>query len=192
MDLTQVFELIRQHGDAAYAFIFAYAASHSMLIVLLAGYAANMGALDWGTLVLVCWAGSCFGDVVRFWIGRRFGTRWLNRFPRLERAVQTAARLVDHHYLWIPMIHRYPNGIRSVAGFAFGMSRLPRSTFHLLNVASAGIWAVMMVSIGYAFGHISEKTLSDAASGFSLAIMLIFLGLFWILSKRLERSLERG
>jgi len=192
MDLTQVFELIRQHGDTAYAFIFAYAASHSMLIVLLAGYAANMGALDWGKLVLVCWAGSCFGDVVRFWIGRRFGTRWLNRFPRLERAVQSAARLVDHHYLWIPMIHRYPNGIRSVAGFAFGMSRLPRSTFHLLNVVSAGIWAVAMVSIGYAFGHISEKTLSDTASGLSLAIMLVFMGLFWILSKRLERSLERG
>jgi membrane protein DedA with SNARE-associated domain len=192
MDLTQVFELIRQHGDTAYAFIFAYAASHSMLIVLLAGYAANMGALDWGKLVVVCWAGSCFGDVVRFWIGRRFGTRWLSRFPRLERAVQTTARLVDHHYLWIPMIHRYPNGIRSVAGFAFGMSRLPRSTFHLLNVVSAGIWAVAMVSIGYAFGHISEKTLSDTASGFSLAIMLVFMGLFWILSKRLERSLERG
>jgi membrane protein DedA with SNARE-associated domain len=192
MDLTQVFELIRQHGDTAYAFIFAYAASHSMLIVLLAGYAANMGALDWGKLVVVCWAGSCFGDVVRFWIGRRFGTRWLSRFPRLERAVQTTARLVDHHYLWIPMIHRYPNGIRSVAGFAFGMSRLPRSTFHLLNVVSAGIWAVAMVSIGYAFGHISEKTLSDTASGLSLAIMLVFMGLFWILSKRLERSLERG
>jgi len=192
MDLTQVFELIRQHGDTAYAFIFAYAASHSMLIVLLAGYAANMGALDWGKLVVVCWAGSCFGDMVRFWIGRRFGTRWLSRFPRLERAVQTTARLVDHHYLWIPMIHRYPNGIRSVAGFAFGMSRLPRSTFHLLNVVSAGIWAVAMVSIGYAFGHISEKTLSDTASGISLAIMLVFMGLFWILSKRLERSLERG
>ena len=48
MDLTQIFDLIRQHGDTAYAFIFAYAASHSMLIVLFAGYAAHMGALDWG------------------------------------------------------------------------------------------------------------------------------------------------
>jgi membrane protein DedA with SNARE-associated domain len=192
MDLTHVFDLIRQHGDTAYAFIFAYAASHSMLVVLLAGYAANMGALDWGKLVLVCWAGSCVGDVVRFWIGRRFGTRWLTRFPRLERAVQTAVRLVDHHYLWIPMIHRYPSGIRSVGGFAFGVSRLPRSTFHVLNVISAGIWAVVMVSIGYGFGHISEKTLSDAASGFSLAIMLVFLGLFAVLSKRLDRVVERG
>jgi membrane protein DedA with SNARE-associated domain len=190
MDLTQIFELIRQHGDFAYAFIFAYAASHSMLIVMLAGYAAHMGALDWSKLVLICWTGSCLGDVVRFWIGRRFGTRWLRSFPRLERAVQTAARLVDHHYLWIPLIHRYPNGIRSVAGFAFGMSRLPRSTFHALNIVSAGTWAIVMVSIGYGFGHVSDKTLSDAASGVSVATMLVFLGLFWLLSRRLERALE--
>jgi len=192
MDLAHVFDLIPQHGDAAYAFIFAYAASHSMLIVLFAGYAANLGAFDWGKLVLVCWAGSCFGDIIRFWIGRRFGTGWLGRFPRFQRAVQTAARLVDHHYLWILMIHRYPTGIRSVGGFAFGVSRLPRSTFYVLNVISAGIWAVAMVSIGYGLGHISEKTLSDAASGVSLTIMLAFLGLFWVLNRRLERALERS
>lgn len=189
MDLTQIFDLIRQHGDAAYAFIFAYAASHSMLMVLFAGYAAHMGALDWGKLILICWAGSCLGDVVRFWIGRRFGTRWLRPFPRLERAVQVCARLVDRHYLWIPLIHRYPHGIRSVGGFAFGISRLPRSTFHVLNFVAAGIWATAMVSIGYGFGHVSEKTLSDAASGVSLATMLVFLGLFWLLSKRLERAI---
>jgi membrane protein DedA with SNARE-associated domain len=190
MDLTHIVGLIRQHGDIAYSFIFAYAASHSMLVVLLAGYTAHMGALDWGKLVLICWAGSCFGDVVRFWIGRRFGTRWLRSFPRLERAVQVAARLADRHYLWIPLIHRYPHGIRSVAGFAFGVSRLPSSTFHALNVVAAGIWALVIVSIGYGFGHLSEKTLSDAASNVSLATMLVFLGLFWFLSKRLERVAE--
>jgi membrane protein DedA with SNARE-associated domain len=191
--MDQILELIRQHGDAVYAFLFAYSASHSLLIVLFAGYAAYTGALDWGTLILVCWAGSSFGDVVRFWIGRRFGTRWLKSFPRVERAVQVAARLVDRYYLWIPLIHRYPHGIRSVGGFAFGISRLPSSTFHALNVVSAGIWATAIVSIGYGFGHISEKTLSNAASGLSLATMLVFFGLFWLLSKRLERTIqERG
>ena len=190
MDLTHVFELIRQHGDTAYAFIFAYAASHSMLIVLLAGYAAHMGAFDFGKLILICWAGSWLGDEVRFWIGRRFGTRWLRPFPRLERAVQTVVRLVDHHYLCIPLIHRYPQGIRSVGAFAFGISRLPRSTFHALNFVSAGIWAVATVSIGYGFGQVAEKTLADAASGVGLATMLVFLGLFWLLSKRMERAVE--
>jgi membrane protein DedA with SNARE-associated domain len=99
---------------------------------------------------------------------------------------------VDHHYLWIPLIHRYPHGIRSVAGFAFGISRLPTSTFHALNIVAAGAWAVVIVSIGYGFGTIAEKTLSDAASGLSLATMLLFLGLFWLLSRRLERAITEG
>ena len=82
-DLASFLDLIRQHGDAAYSIMFAYAASHSLLLALFAGYAAHSGALQLGTLILVCWFGSFAGDAVRFWIGRRFGTRLLGSFPRL-------------------------------------------------------------------------------------------------------------
>ena len=111
-DLASFLELIRQHGDAAYSLMFAYAASHSLLLALFAGYAAHSGALGFGTLIVVCWFGSFAGDAIRFWIGRRFGTRWFKSFPRLERAVQTAARLADRHYIWMILFHRYPHGIR--------------------------------------------------------------------------------
>ena len=57
-DLTSFLDLIRQHGDAAYSLMFAYAASHSLLFALFAGYAAHSGALQLGTLILVCWFGS--------------------------------------------------------------------------------------------------------------------------------------
>jgi len=42
-DLISFLDLIRQHGDAAYSLIFAYAASHSLLLALFAGYAAHSG-----------------------------------------------------------------------------------------------------------------------------------------------------
>jgi hypothetical protein len=70
-DLASFLDLIRQHGDAAYSLMFAYAGSHSLLLALFAGYAAHSGALQLGTLILVCWFGSFAGDAVRFWIGRR-------------------------------------------------------------------------------------------------------------------------
>ena len=44
-DLTSFLDLIRQHGDAAYSIMFAYASSHSLLLALFAGYAAHSGAL---------------------------------------------------------------------------------------------------------------------------------------------------
>jgi membrane protein DedA with SNARE-associated domain len=82
-DLASFLDLIRQHGDAA-SIMFAYAASHSLLLTLFAGYAAHSGALGFGTLIMVCWFGTFAGDVIRFWIGRRFGTRWLDPSPSLN------------------------------------------------------------------------------------------------------------
>ena len=191
-DLATFLELIRQNGDAAYSFMFAFALSHSLLLTLFAGYAAHSGVFSLGTLIVVCWLGSFAGDVIRFWIGRRFGTRWFRSFPRLESAIQTAARLADRHYVWMILFHRYPHGIRGVAGFAYGMSRLPWSTFLALNFVAAGLWSCAVVMAGYAFGEISEKVMNDASSGVGVVMLVIFLGLSWILSKKLERVAERS
>lgn len=189
-DLASFLELVRQNGEAAYSLMFGYAAGHSLLIALFAGYAASTGALSLGTLILVCWLGSFTGDVVRFWIGRRYGTGWLASFPRLERAVRTVARLTGRHCVWMILFHRYPNGIRGVAGFAYGMSELPWSSFLALNFVAAGVWSSAVVSAGYAFGNVSEKLMNDASSGLGLAMLVLFLGVSWVLSRRLERLAE--
>jgi membrane protein DedA with SNARE-associated domain len=191
-DLVSFLDLIRQHGDAAYTIMFAYAASHSLLLALFAGYAAHSGALQLSTLIMVCWFGSFAGDAVRFWIGRRFGTQLIGAIPRIERAVQVAARLADRHYVLMILFHRYPHGIRSIAGFAYGMSRLPWPTFFALNFVAAGLWSCTIVLAGYAFGQVSEKLMNDASSGIGIVMLIAFLGLSWILSKKLERAVERS
>ena len=191
-DLTSFLDLIRQHGNATYSFVFAYAASHSLLLTLFAGYASHAGALSLGTLIAVCWVGSFTGDVIRFWIGRRYGARLLLRFPRFERPVQTVVRLTDRHYAWMILLHRFPHGIRGLAGFAYGISRLPWSTFLALNFIAAGLWAFTLVSIGYAFGQVSEKVMSDTSSTVGVVLLVVFLGLSWFLSKKLEQVVERS
>jgi hypothetical protein len=65
-DLASFLDFIRQHGDAAYSLMFGYAASHSLLLALFAGYSAHSGALSFGTLIMVCWFGSFAGDVTRY------------------------------------------------------------------------------------------------------------------------------
>jgi len=191
-DLASFLELVRQHGDAAYTIVFSYAASHSMLFTLFAGYAAHSGALSLGTLVAVCWIGSFAGDAVRFWIGRRFGMSLFARFPRLARSVDIVVRLAERHHVWMILLHRYPHGIRGVAGFTYGMSPMPWSTFLALNFVAAGLWACAVVSAGFAFGQVSEKLMSDASSGLGVVMLIAFLGLSWVLSKKLERVAERN
>lgn len=191
-DLASFLELIRQHGDIAYSLMFGYAASHSLLFGMFAGYAAHAGALNLGALLAVCWIGSFVGDVVRFWIGRRYGIDWLKSYPRLMNAMRTAAQLANRHHIWMILLHRYPHGIRGVAGFAYGISPLPWPTFLVLNFIAAGIWAGAVVSAGYAFGRLSENTMTQASSSLGAIMLIGFLGLSWVLSKRLERALERS
>lgn len=190
-DLASFLDLIGQYGDAAYSVTFAYAASHGLLFTLFAGFAAQAGAFDFNTVVLVCWSGSFVGDVVRFWIGRRFGTRWLGSFPRIQRAVEIAARLADQYFLWMILLHRYPHGIRGVAGFAYGMSELPWLAFLWVNFVAAGLWSFAIVTTGYAFGRISETLMDEVSSWLGAGMLVAFLGLSWFLSKRLERAVER-
>ena len=191
-DLASFLELLRLHGDAAYGLIFAFAASHSLLLTLFSGYASSSGALNLGTLIVVVWTGSFLGDTFRFWIGRRFGNQWLSPFPRLHRTSQLVVQLVDRYYVWLILFHRYPHGIRGVASFAYGMSRLPWPIFLAFNFVAAGLWSGLILSAGHAFGQISEKLMSDAFSGFGMLMLIVFLVLSWILSRKLERVAERS
>ena len=191
-DLASFLDFIRQHGDAAYSFLTVYSMANSLLLALFAGYAAQAGALGYEQALAACWAGTFAGDVLRFWVGRRFGTRWLRGIPRLQRAVETAARLAARHHVWMILIHRYPRIIRNVAGFAYGASALSWPRFLVLNFIAAGLWAGIAVSAGYGFGFVSEKTMTDALSVFGIAMLVAFLALTWFLTRRLERVIERN
>jgi membrane protein DedA with SNARE-associated domain len=94
--------------------------------------------------------------------------------------------------VWLILFHRYPHGIRGVASFAYGMSRLPWPIFLAFNFVAAGLWSGLILSAGHAFGQISEKLMSDAFSGFGMLMLIVFLVLSWILSRKLERVAERS
>jgi membrane protein DedA with SNARE-associated domain len=189
-DLSQLIEAVRQHGEVVYAFIFAYAASHALLMALFAGYAAQLGVLDLKMTIIHCFAGSFAGDLFRFWLARRYGDRVLARWPRIAAHAALVKRLVDRHALWLPLIHRFPYGIRGLGAFAFGLSKMPWGLFLIVNLAGAAIWAVSMVLAGYAFGRVSDKVLGDTVSGLSLAMLLVFLAMSWLLSRKLEQAIE--
>jgi membrane protein DedA with SNARE-associated domain len=190
-DLNQLLALIREHGELAYTFVFLWGMGNSLILILLAGFAAQAGAFAFAKLVVVCWFGAFAGDAIRFWVGRRYGAKWLSSYPRIERVLQMTSRLVEHHHTWFAFLYRYPNGIRSLAGFAFGISSIPTRYFLLLNFLSAGVWALSIVSIGYAFGKLTDKLATDAASHLSMALLIGFLALFWFLGKRLDRIVEK-
>jgi membrane protein DedA with SNARE-associated domain len=188
MDLAQILDIIRDQGDAIYALLVSGSAWNSLLLPLFAGYAVRLDALAYMPTVAAVWAGGFLGDEVRFWLARKYGSGLFAQMPKLRAGIERAARVVDRHQWWLVFVYRYPHGIRGVAAFAFGLSNMPRLRFSALNFVSAGIWSNALVAAGYAFADVSDRALGETATQAALVLLAAFLGLAWILSKRLEKT----
>lgn len=141
--------LIAQYGLAA---VFAGAVLEGETVLLLAGYAAHRGYLDFPAVVALAAAGAVAGDQFWFWLGRRHGARLIACRPRLADRVARALRLIERHPRASILAMRFVWGLRSALPLALGMSRVRATQFLALNVASALLWAPLVAALGYAFG----------------------------------------
>lgn len=130
-------------------------------ILVLGGFAAHRGYLDLPLVMLAAFAGSLIGDQLYFGIGRRYGSRMLRRWPRLQAtATQVESRLGRHRDTFIAGF-RFLYGLRTISPFVIGMTSVSTARYTVLNTAGAAVWAVSVAYLGYLFGHGVEVFLGD-------------------------------
>lgn len=146
--------LIAQYGLIA---VFAGSLLEGETLLLLAGYAAHRGYLDFAAVVAVAMLGAVIGDLGWFVLGRYQGRRLLDRHPRLGDKVRRALALIERHPTKILLAMRFAWGLRIALPVAIGMSRIPWRRFLLLNLLSALLWAPVVAGAGYAFGALIAR-----------------------------------
>lgn len=172
MDLTQ---LIAHHGAWFYPIAFVWTFLEGETVILCAGFAAAQGLLDPFLLVGAAWLGSFAGDQCYFWLGRNFGTRLLDRFPRWHHSVDRALHWLERYDAGFILSFRFIYGVRNFSSFALGLSHVHWRRFLKLNFAAAGLWAASFVATGYFLGHAWRAMLGDVARSFSLAMLAGFV-----------------
>lgn len=172
MDLNQ---LIAHHGAWFYPIAFAWTFLEGETVILCAGFAAAQGLLDPFLLVTAAWLGSFAGDQCYFWIGRNFGTRVLDRFPRWHHGVERALHWLERYDAGFILSFRFIYGVRNFSSFALGLSHVHWRRFLKLNFVAAGLWAASFVAAGYFVGHAWRAMLGDVARSFSIAMLAGFI-----------------
>jgi membrane protein DedA with SNARE-associated domain len=159
-------------------------------ILVLAGVAAQQGHLQLKYVMLCAFCGSLISDQLAFFIGRRWGTRWLARRPNIEARLARARSLIERHQIVITLVFRFLYGLRNVIPFALGMSRMPVARYVILNVIGAAVWAVALAAGGYALGHALKAILHDVASWQRWILLgLAIAGVaFFLYSRRREKK----
>ncbi|MDR3514774.1 MAG: DedA family protein [Azospirillaceae bacterium] len=166
---------IRSYGDYFYLITFLWTFLEGETFVLFAGMAAAQGVLRIDILLLCAWIGSFCGDQLYFGLGRRFGQRLVNRFPRLKPRIDVALGWLDRYATGFVLAYRFIFGIRNISSFAMGMSPMPWPRFCFFNLIAALLWALVFAGSGYVFGQAMGAMLADRVTDFLLSMLALFV-----------------
>jgi membrane protein DedA with SNARE-associated domain len=150
--------LIQTYG---YVVIFVGTFLEGETVLVLGGLAAHQGYLQLPWVVLAAFAGTLLGDQLFFYFGRWHSHTMLTKHPAWQVRVNKAQRLVERYRTTVIISFRFMYGLRTVTPFVIGMSRVPTTTFIILNVLSALVWALAIGVGGYCFGYTLEIILGD-------------------------------
>ena len=144
-----------------YPAVFAGSLLEGETVVALGGLAARRGYLELPWVVTCAAAGGFLGDQFFFALGRCYGERLLQRYPRLSPAIARVQGLVERYDSWIVIGLRFMYGLRIAGLLAIGMSRIGWLRFAGLNLVGALLWAPLFVAAGYMLGAALELLMDD-------------------------------
>ena len=155
-------------------------------------FAARTHGIDIWSLISAGILAAILGEIVGFWIGRRFGHRLLMRYG--ARLGFTEGRIRIGQWLFVQyggrfvFIARFLPFLRNIAAVLAGTNSMAQHSFYFASATAAAAWIISYGLAAYSFGEAFANLASPAAVVFGLAATLIMLAAP-VLILRYERSL---
>jgi membrane protein DedA with SNARE-associated domain len=177
--MTDIHALIASSGQWFYLLAFVWTALEGETFIIFAGFAAQQGYLNIEALFVSAWLGGLTGDQVCFFLGRYFGTRFLNHSASFTQHIKRAMDILERYAILFILSYRFMYGIRNVSSIAIGMSQFSWKRFAFWNVIAAFIWAGLFSGFGYFFGdiieHLPQSKIVSGVQMSMLAILVLFV-----------------
>jgi membrane protein DedA with SNARE-associated domain len=179
---------IQDHQQLVYSLIFTYCVSKASILPVFVGVFVASESLLLGPSMIAMISGSVAGDLLRFWLGRKYGDAIVRKMPdALSKWMGKTLRLFEHYGVAYILLCRYPNTIRSISVFPVGMSSMSFMRFLPLSIASILIWIGIYFALGYVLGEGMSELLERNLTLLSPILLIVFLGLGWFGLKRIDK-----
>lgn len=159
-------------------------------ILVLAGFLANQGDMEFWWVVLLAFLGSLSGDTLVFHLGRWKGRAFLARHPRWDKRAARVQQSLKRYQTYVVLSFRFFYGLRNITPFVIGSTGFSPTRFFMLNATGAAIWATVVAFGGYLFGEAIGRILKDVKKYERWLLLLgVIVGcVLWFLH---SRSLRR-
>jgi len=164
------------------------------LVLLTCGYLVYRGQADAPLLIVISVLAILIADSLMFWIGSKFGTRVLGKWPfnrafTNERLVSAQASFQRYGY-GVVFAARFMPGIRTIFMFTSGVLRLRWIAFIACDAAGALIVVPAMIYVvGIAAGN--RERIGDAlAQGQWILLGIVVLMASWLTFRNRPKLIE--
>jgi membrane protein DedA with SNARE-associated domain len=119
-------------------------------VLIAAGALVSKGVLTPLPTIAAGIVGAVLGDMVSYWLGRKFGPHlsqtWL--FRSRPEQIASGVKFFSRYGAASIFIGRFFGPLRAVVPLIAGMMDMPKLPFYVANILSALIWAVVLVLFG--------------------------------------------
>lgn len=179
---------IQDHQQLVYTLIFTYCVSKASILPIFVGIFVVSESLLLGPSMIAMLSGAFAGDMLRFWLGRKYGDAIVRKLPySFSKWLGKTMRLFEHYGVAYILLCRYPNTIRSISVFPVGMSSMSFIRFLPLSILSILIWIGSFFALGYALGEGMSELLERNLTLLSPILLIVFLGLGWLGLRRIDK-----
>ena len=130
-------------------------------VLLLAGFAAHRGYLQWPWVMAVAAAAGFAGDMGFFLLGRRFAPQMFARWPSIAARRGQVDAWLARHGAWVVVAVRFLYGFRIAGPVLIGASGMHWARFAAFNALGAVLWAALLTGIGWFFGEAAHRLLGQ-------------------------------
>jgi membrane protein DedA with SNARE-associated domain len=140
-------------------YILAFVEGH--IISIIAGLFIRLGDLYTVPTAAAIILGNTTGDVLLYWAGYHWGEKFvLSRVGKYlglnDASIVTAKKIFERYHAPILLGSKLTNGFGLAVGILFtaGMTRMSFFKYMVLNVVGECAWTVILLTVGFLFGHL--------------------------------------
>ena len=165
----------------------------SEIIMIPAGYLAYQGEMNIYIIILVGILGSVLGALLNYYLALFFGRKFILKYGKYffikEETLDKLESFFAKHGEISTFTGRLIPGIRQLISLPAGLARMNIVKFSFYTAIGAGIWVVVLVTVGYLVGS-NEALISEYLKSATLIalVSVVLITIFYMVRNKKRRE----
>ncbi|ABB44972.1 integral membrane protein [Sulfurimonas denitrificans DSM 1251] len=181
---------------ATYGYIglFLYSLGGGFVAIIAAGVMSFMGKMDLSLSITIAFIANALGDFLLFYMARYQKSMMMEGLRKHRRKLALAHIMMKKNGSWIILIQKFVYGIKTLIPIAIGLTKYDFKRFAILNILSAGVWALIF-GLGSYYSGGFLMSIAEAITQkpwIAPIILVVFGGALWLyLTQATKRKIKK-